>query len=300
DRENYGKFILTGSSQFAFIKNITETLAGRIGMLTLLPFQKQEIPRSLQGKQALSGSYPELINRNYKNTREWYASYLRNYLERDVRSLANIVNMRDFQRLISLLAARTSQPLNLSTLAKEIGVSVKTVQNWISVLQASYIVFLLPSYHRNLGKRIVKRPKLYFYDTGLVCYLTGIRDIEMLEKGPLQGEIFETYVVSEITKAVFHNDKDAALYYFRDNLGLEVDLIIEDKAHKRVDFVEIKNSHTPRPQMAKPLKSFLEGRQKQSVRAYGFVLYKGKSSGKIYKNVNYLNYNQFLENFTYR
>ncbi|MFC1808275.1 ATP-binding protein [Candidatus Omnitrophota bacterium] len=300
DRENYGKFILTGSSQFEFLKNITETLAGRIGMLTLLPFQSQEIPKKLQGRQILSGSYPELINRNYKGAREWYASYLRNYLERDVRSLANIGNMRDFQRLISLLAARTSQPLNLSTLAKEIGISVKTVQSWISVLQASYIIFLLPSYHHNLGKRIIKRPKLYFYDTGLVSYLTGIRDIEMLEKGPLQGEIFETYIVSEITKAVFHNDKDVLLYYFRDNLGLEVDLIIEDKTHKRVDFIEIKNSHTLRPPMAKPLKSLIGRKRSQVQQIHGSILYKGKSSGKIYENINYLNFKQFLENFVSR
>ncbi|MFC1631947.1 ATP-binding protein [Candidatus Omnitrophota bacterium] len=297
DRENYGKFILTGSSQFTFLKDITETLAGRIGMLTLLPFQKQEIPNRLHGKQMLSGSYPELINRDYKSTREWYAAYLRNYLERDVRSLANIGNMRDFQRLISLLAIRTAQPLNLSTLAKEIGISVKTVQSWISVLQASYVVFLLPAYHRNLGKRIVKRPKLYFYDTGLACYLTGIRDIEMLEKGPLQGEIFETYIVSEIAKAVAHNDKDSALFYFRDNLGLEADLIIEDRAHKKVNFLEIKNSHTAHPRMAKPLQSLLERKQRQWGVVSGSVVYRGKSSGKVFKNINYINFNQFLEKF---
>jgi len=203
DRNNYGKFLLTGSSQFAFTKNITETLAGRIGMLALLPFQKQEIPQKQQHNQILLGGYPELVNRNYKNTKEWYSAYLSNYLERDVRSLSNIGNMRDFQRLISLLASRTAQELNMSKLAREIGVNIKTIQNWISVLQASYIIFLLPPYHRNLGKRIVKRPKLYFYDTGLLCYLAGIRNIEILEKGPLQGEIFETYIVSEIMKSVF-------------------------------------------------------------------------------------------------
>lgn len=296
-RDDYGKFIMTGSCQFTFVKKITETLAGRIGMLTLLPFQKQEIPKNLQELQILAGSYPELITRGYTNIREWYASYLRNYLERDVRSLANIGNLQDFQRLISLLAARTAQELNVSTLSREIGISVRTIQNWISVLQASYIIFLIPSYHRNLGKRIVKRPKLYFYDTGLVCYLTGIRDMEMLEKGPLQGEIFETYVISEMVKAIMHKDKDTALYYFRDNLGLEVDLIIEDRAHKKISFLEIKNSQTAHPRMAQPLRLLMEKEQNRLMEVDGFILYRGKTSNRIFENITYINYDTFLNRF---
>ena len=297
DRGNYGKFILTGSSQFSFIKNITETLAGRIGMLALLPFQRAEVPKKLQNKQILLGSYPELVGRNYKNAREWYAAYLRNYLERDVRSLANIGNIRDFQRLISLLATRTAQELNMSQLSRIIGVSVKTIQNWISILEASYIIFLLQPYHNNLGKRIVKRPKLYFYDTGLVCYLTGIRTAEVLKKGPLQGEIFETYVISEITKTIMHRDEDIALYYFRDNLGLEADLIIENRTKNNICFVEIKNSRTMRTRMAQSLKALIGKRADRFSRTNGYILYKGKETGTIFKSIQYKNYADSLDTF---
>lgn len=293
DRNNYGKFILTGSSQFAFIKSITETLAGRIGALTLLPFQRSEVPQKLRAKQILFGGYPELATGNYNKSRQWYSAYLRNYLERDVRSLANIGNMRDFQRLIFLLASRTAQELNFSRFARDIGVSVKTIQKWISVLAASYVIFLLPPYYKNLGKRITKRPKLYFYDTGLVCYLTGIRDSETLAKGPMQGEIFETYVISEVVKSICHNDRDAVLYYFRDNLGLEVDLIIEDNSKKTVSFIEIKNSQTIRPQMAKSILSFMKRRSPHR-KLQGYLVYRGKEKLKMFDKITCLNYADFL------
>ena len=144
DRQYYGKYILTGSSQFAFIREITESLAGRSGMLSLLPFQIQEIPEKLQPLQILKGSYPEPVVREYEGSSEWYGAYIRNYIERDVRSLYNIGNLRDFQRLVMLLAARTSQELNMSVLANELGVTVATIRKWISVLEASYIIFFLP------------------------------------------------------------------------------------------------------------------------------------------------------------
>ena len=297
DRGNYGKFILTGSSQFSFIKSITETLAGRIGMLSLLPFQRQEIPLSLRKKQILFGSYPELLIRNYRNVRQWYGAYLQNYLERDVRSLSNIGNIRDFQRLISLLAARTAQELNLSSLSRELGINVKTVQNWISILEASYVVFLIAPYHNNLGKRIVKRPKIYFYDTGLICYLTGIRDFELLDKGPLQGEIFENYVVAEILKAKFNYDRDLSIYYFRDNLGSEVDLIIDDKEKKNITYLEIKKSQTFKIKMAQQIKKLIEKEKKYNKTVKGIVLYDGKQSGEVFNGIGYMNYSNFLEKF---
>ena len=198
NRDVKGKYILTGSNRFEIHKNITESLAGRIGMMSLLPMQYTEIPVDLRSQFILNGSYPELIVNKYKYVREYYASYVENYIERDVRNIINIVNLRDFQRLIFLLAARVSQELNMNSLSKEIGVSVKTIQGWISILEASYIIFLLPSYHKNLGKRIIKRPKLYFYDPGIVCYLTGIRDMETLNQGPLGGSLFENMIVSEM------------------------------------------------------------------------------------------------------
>ena len=228
DRHKYGKFILTGSSQFKLVTQITETLAGRIGSLSLLPFHMYEIPKRWRRQQILKGSYPELIHLKYQNTLRWYSAYVSLYIERDVRNIANVGNLRDFQRLIKLLSARVSQELNFSSLAKEIGVTVRTVQNWISILEASYIIFLLPSYHKNLGKRLVKRPKIYFYDTGLVCYFTGIETEDVLRKGPLDGPIFENYIVAEIQKWILHHGLNDQLYYFRTNLGIEVDLIIEN------------------------------------------------------------------------
>src|SRR3989338_1977209 len=143
DRHNYGKFILTGSSQFSLIRQITETLAGRIGALSLLPFHMNELPQQWRKEQMLKGSYPELVHLKYTNTTQWYGAYVNHYIERDVRSIANVGNLSDFQRLIKLLAARVSQELNVSSLANDIGVTVRTIQNWISILEASYIIFLI-------------------------------------------------------------------------------------------------------------------------------------------------------------
>ncbi|MFH1428521.1 MAG: ATP-binding protein [Candidatus Margulisiibacteriota bacterium] len=296
NRQNYGNFILTGSSQFSMIKQITETLAGRIGMLNLLPFQLKETPDKQKNDQILLGSYPELICRNYSGSAEWYAAYIRNYLERDVRNLANIGNLRDFQRLISLLAARTSQELNMSSLSKELGISVKTVQSWISILEASYIIFLVPSYHKNLGKRIVKRPKVYFYDTGLVCYLTGIRSIEMLDKGPLAGPIFENFVTADVKKRIAHLQEDAALFYFRDNLGLEVDLIIENYTKNNISLFEIKKTHTIRPKMFDAIKSLsqkIQADPTETKTVENAIIYSGKSQNYS-DSSQCINYREFL------
>jgi predicted AAA+ superfamily ATPase len=298
DRGAYGKYILTGSSQFSFIKNISESLAGRIGMLSLLPFEYVEIPEHLRNNQIVFGSYPELIVRDYKGYREWYASYTSNYVERDVRSLYNIGNLRDFQRFVFLLAANTSQELNMNKYANDIGVTVKTVKAWISVLEASYIVFLLTPYYKNLGKRIVKRPKLYFFDTGLLCYLTGIDNETILNKGPMAGPIFENYVISEIHKSIAHHNVKCELYYFRDNLGIEVDLIMENNEDKTLNFIEIKNNHTPKIRMADPLKKLLELEKDSKhilpFKLKGSLVYKGEGKTEFAENISAYNYKEFL------
>ena len=299
DRENKGKFILTGSSQFSFVKYITESLAGRIGLLSLLPFQRKEIISTLQSKHILCGGYPELISRKYANIREWYAAYVNNYIERDVRSLHNIGNLRDFQRLINLLAMQVSQELNFSAFANKLGVNVKTIQSWISILEASYIIFLLPSYHKNLGKRIVKRSKIYFYDTGLVCYLTGIRTQEMLTKGVMDGAIFENYVIAEVKKIIAHKNLDMQMFYFRSNSGIESDLILEDKAQGRINFIEIKSGQTARPLMIKSLETLIsiEKTSKHIVPVIveGTLVYKGKGRQFLSKNIKVQNFSDFLE-----
>ncbi|MEW5813911.1 MAG: ATP-binding protein [Spirochaetota bacterium] len=299
DRQNYGKFIVTGSSQFSLIREITETLAGRIGLLSLLPFQCNEIPERLRDLQILKGSYPELVTRNFNDVSEWYAAYIVNYIERDVRSLYNIGNLRDFQRLIMLLAARTAQELNVSAFANEVGVTVKTIQRWISILEASYIIYLLPPYYKNLGKRITKRPKLYFFDTGLVCFLTGLRDAEVLERGPLVGPVFENYIVSEIYKKILHKGADVKLYYFRDNLGVEADLIMEDRERREIRFIEVKTTSTAKIKMIEPLEKLIQyeniSGQILPVKVTGYLVFKGVAEDAFKNNIFIKNYKAFLE-----
>ena len=290
DRHNYGKFILTGSSQFSLIKTITETLAGRIGVLSLLPFQMDELPEQYRHLQILKGSYPELMHLGYKNTKEWYGSYIANYIERDVRNFSNIGNLNDFQRFIRLLAARVAQELNISSLSKEMGITVKTLQNWISILEASYIIFLLPSYHKNLGKRIVKRPKLYFYDTGLICYFTAITKEEVLRNGPLDGAIFENFIVAELKKIIVHTGQLSQMYYFRSNLGLEVDLILENLEENKIKLLEIKSTETVRIEMFKNLLKVSDLIKSKNINNY--LIFRGKTEINYKENCNCLNFNQ--------
>lgn len=299
NRSDYGRYILTGSSQFTLLKSITESLAGRIGLLSLLPFQRSELPDVFVSRHILYGGYPELIARDYASVREWYGSYITNYVERDVRTLHNVGNLREFHRLIILLAGRVSCELNMSELAKEIGVTVKTIQSWLSILEASYIIFFLTPFYSNFGKRIVKRPKVYFYDTGIVCYLTGIQNQDILWKGPSSGQIFENYIVAEIKKNFMHIAANAELFYFRDNLGLECDLIIENKNERILRFVEIKSSQTPRREMVKSLQSLFSNKKMAKFFSLydvvGLLIYRGLEEGSFSDNINFKNYSAFLK-----
>jgi uncharacterized protein len=286
DREReYGRFLLTGSSQFGVVRGIVESLAGRCGFLSLLPFQADEVPSVSLPDLLLYGGYPEIVSRRNAGAREWFSAYVANYVERDVRMIRDIGNLRDFQNVMRLLAARSAQELNSSSISRELGVSVKTVQAWISVLEASYVVFLLPPFHRNLGKRIVKRPKLYFWDTGLACHLAGVRSREALEEGPMAGALFENFAVAETYKGILHGDRDSSLFYFRTNAGLEADLVLEDRAARRVDFIEVKRSETFRPSMLENLRVLLSAAGEQTggrgFRCRGKVVYGGKERLKL-------------------
>lgn len=269
DRENAGKFVLTGSSQLSFSKEVVESLAGRIGLLTLLPYEYGEMPNNLRIQSLYSGSYPELVDKKYKLFDDWYASYIETYIEKDLRSLANVGDLRDFQKLIQLLAANTAQILNISSFSNDLGVDVKTVKRWISILEASYIIFLLPPYYKNLGKRLVKSPKIYFYDVGLVAHLCGISNQKIYENGPMHGALFENYVVAECLKKVLHRKMHSKLYYFRTSHGVEVDLIIDHRQNK--ELFEIKTSESFHPKMIKAMESFIDPSDK------GYLLYKGKT-----------------------
>lgn len=267
DRQNYGKFVVTGSSQFTLVQNISESLAGRIGLLSLFPLQFSELPSSAQSAAIYKGSYPELVLRNYTLSSEWYSSYLDTYVNKDVRSLANIGDLRDFRRFLAFLAANIAQILNLSSCAKELGVSVPTLKRWLSVLEASYIIFLLPAYFNNLGKRIVKSPKLYFCDTGLAAYLVGIETEEAYSQGPMAGSFFENYIVSEVMKRETHHKTHAELFYLRTSNDVEIDLIIDRKRYK--EFIEIKKTSTFKVTMIKPIKQILQENDK------GYLIYTG-------------------------
>ncbi len=285
DRQKKGKFVLTGSSQFSFINKIQESLAGRVGLLSLLPFQFNEMPPNEKTKAQYQGSYPELVLDHYHFAYDWYSAYFDTYLNKDISAVMQIGDRRDFRRLVKLLAARAAEQLNLSSLAKEVGVSVPTIKRWVSVLEACYVVFLLPPFYENYGKRIVKAPKLYFYDNGLLAYLLGVKDPELLKSGPLTGNIFENYIVSEIKKRELHQVTHNEIYYLRTSSGEEVDVIIDQGQTKQ--WIEIKHSSTPKNSMVKPMQNFIGENDS------GYLVYNGEAF-KFTPQINAINYKDYL------
>ena len=271
-RDRTGQYILTGSQNLLLMQQVTESLAGRTAILKLLPLTRREIQHNLttplpwEGElrppktsmagvtlwnQALRGYYPELIRSPERDARMWQAGYVQTYLERDLRNLRAIGDLTLFQTFLRALATRSAQILNMSALSRDVGIAVNTVRDWISILEASFQIFLLRPYYANIGKRLVKSPKVYFMDTGLLCYLVGLRDAEHAEAGPMGGAIFENLVVAEILKLFHQRGEEPALYYWRTAAGTEVDLIIETQG--KLFPVEIKKSGTPRPDMAKEI-----------------------------------------------
>lgn len=241
-----GKFILTGSQQFGLLAGVSQSLAGRVGMTTLLPFSLSELPAAVQSSLSLDtliikGFYPPLHVREI-SPGDWFSSYIATYIERDIRQLLRVQDLSLFQRFVRLCAGRNGQLLNLNTLAGETGISHKTASSWLSVLESSYIVHLLPPYYRNFGKRLVKTPKLYFFDQGLACWLLGIRSSELLALHPMRGAIFESFIISEFLKSRYNQGLPADLYFWRDNNGLETDIVFESGT--KLQPVEIKSGQT--------------------------------------------------------
>jgi predicted AAA+ superfamily ATPase len=225
------RFVLTGSANFALLQSIGQSLAGRTALLNLLPLSLKEVRRFPASPTELfdvlwRGSYPALFDRGL-DPGEWYASYVGSYVERDVRMVLAIGDLVAFQTFVRLCAGRVGQLVNLSALGADAGVTHATARAWLSVLEAGYLLWRLPPLHSNLGKRLVKAPKLHFLDTGLVCYLLGIRSPAQLREHPLRGAIFETWVASEILKARVHRALPPSLTFFRDRAGAEVDLVLE-------------------------------------------------------------------------
>ena len=228
-----GRWILTGSQNFSLMASTSQSLAGRAAVLHLLPLSRNEVvrfksyPKTLN-EALLTGGYPRILNQGLKPS-DWLASYVAAYLERDVRTLANIGDLTTFQRFTQLCAGRIGQLLNISSLASDCGVSSPTAKAWLSILEASFIAFRLPSYHGNISKRLIKMPKLHFYDSALACWLLGIREVKQLEVHPLRGAIFESWTVSEIIKSRFNHGEANGVYFFRDKAGLESDALVSGK-----------------------------------------------------------------------
>ena len=234
ERKVMGDFILTGSAQFDLIAGVTQSLAGRVGRVALLPLSVREmrqggvLPKALD-EMLLKGSYPALYDRDLAPG-DWFSNYVATYLERDVRQLVAIRDLTQFQRFIRMCAARSGQMLNLTALGADCGISAVTAREWISVLEASYLVVRLMPHHKNFGKRLVKTPKLYFLDVGLMAWLLGIRDAQSLSTHASRGALFETWVVSENFKLKYNAGEPADLYFWRDSLGHEVDMVEETAA----------------------------------------------------------------------
>lgn len=244
-----GRFVLTGSQQFGLLAGVTQSLAGRVGLTRLLPMALAELPTAavdglgLDGLM-LRGQYPALHAQSVA-PEDWFASYVATYVERDVRQALNVQDLSTFQRFLRLCAGRSGQLLNLSALAGEAGIAQSTARAWMSVLEASDLVYLLPPYHRNFGKRLVKSPKLYLVDVGLACWLLGIRSVDVLGLHPLRGALFETWVLGEFLKTRLNAGQPPDLYFWRDNNGLEADLVFEVAG--RLQTVEIKSGRTVTP-----------------------------------------------------
>ena len=241
-----GRYILTGSQQFGLMSGITQSLAGRTAFVELLPFSLAELARA--GKvptsadaMLLAGCYPPLYDREVPPS-AWFGAYVTAYIERDVRQMLKIQELETFQRFVRLCAGRTGQLLNLSSLAIECGITHNTAKAWISVLEASYLVFLLRPHHTNFNKRLVKMPKLYFYDVGLVSWLLGIRTTEHMNPHPLRGALFENFVIAELIKSRLNKGERPQIYFWRDSNGNEVDIIIEQGG--RLMPIEIKSGKT--------------------------------------------------------
>jgi predicted AAA+ superfamily ATPase len=226
-----GRWILTGSQNLAVMQSTSQSLAGRAAVLHLLPLSRREVtkfpnhPRTLD-ETLLCGGYPRIFDQNLRPA-DWLSSYVATYLERDVRTLTHIGDLVTFQRFVELCAGRTGQLLNISSLAGDCGISPPTAKTWFSVLEASFIAFRLPSYHGNVSKRLIKMPKLHFYDSGLACWLLGIREASQLSTHPLRGAIFESWAVSEIVKQRLANGESNGIHFFRDKAGLEADVLVQ-------------------------------------------------------------------------
>jgi hypothetical protein len=287
-RRERGQYVLTGSQNLLLLQSVAESLAGRAAVLRLLPLSYHEIigrpgqalpwevgpqahPQTPLSRKELwasflRGGYPELVANPKRDVALWHASYTQTYLERDVRSLRQIGDLTQFQSFLRALAARNAQLLNLTELSRDLGLSVNTVKAWLSVLEATYQIIILRPYFANAGKRLVKSPKIYFTDVGMLCYLAGLRSAEHAAAGPMGGAILETVVVTEIFKRYWHQGLEPQVYFWRTASGTEVDVVVQSE--DELIPIEVKLSATPNPVMARGIEAFRRDFPRQATKGY--------------------------------
>lgn len=250
-----GQFILSGSQNFLLSQQISQSLAGRTYIFHLLPLSLEELkPTSYYSENKLNhifkGGYPRLFKNNI-HPKDFYPSYIQTYIERDLRQIANVHDLNTFRQFIKICAGRTGQLINTNAIGNQLGINHKTVKSWLSILEASFIIFTLKPWYKNFNKRIIKSSKLYFYDTGLACSLLGINTASEIDIHFAKGALFENFIISEVLKNNYNSNTIKDLYFWRDNTGHEIDLIIEETNHAK--FVEIKSSQTINPSFFKGL-----------------------------------------------
>ncbi|MGD0466096.1 MAG: ATP-binding protein [Gammaproteobacteria bacterium] len=290
-----GQFILTGSQNFLLLEKITQSLAGRVALLKLLPLDLNELQKadfaleSIQLEKLLfKGFYPKIHASNLSST-IWYSNYIQTYLERDVRTIKNIHDLSQFQLFLKMCAHRAGQLLNLSELGNECGINHNTVQGWLSILEASFIVYRLCPYYVNFNKRLTKMPKLYFYDTGLLCNLLNIQEASQISVHSYKGMIFENFVITDLIKQQLHNNTIIPFYFWRDKLGNEIDCVIEK--FNDLILIEIKSGKTIANDFFKGLRYWDKISDQKNYRKY--LVYGGKENQKR-EIVNIIGWNNIV------
>lgn len=285
-----GQYILSGSQNFHLLKHITQSLAGRVALFRLLPLDTQELEQAKKLPAnyldaCIRGGYPAIYHRNLDPT-DFYANYIRTYIEKDVTELVNIHDINSFRTFLGLCAGRAGQLLNLTSLANDCNISQPTAKAWLSVLESSYLVFLLYPYHENFNKRLVKTPKLYFYDVGLLTHLLQIREPGELAINRLKGNIFENFVIANFQKFNENRYRHLSYYFWQDHNGLEIDLLL--KTANTVDVYEVKSTQTLSGALFKNLQHFIELVEPQTVRPY---LVYGGDQALVRSNVQVIPWN---------
>ena len=291
-----GKYILTGSSQFHLMQNISQSLAGRTAILKLLPLTMSEAVQFNQkytlDEWLVRGFYPRVYDEALDPIKA-YRNYYETYIQRDVRQLINIKDLRLFERFIRLCAGRIGQLFNASHLADETGVSVPTIKSWISILEASYIVFFLEPYYANIKKRLIRSPKIYFYDTGFSSYLLNIETSEQMSRDPLRGSLFENLIILELIKSRYNKGLDHNLFFYRDSHQNEIDLLF--KQGSRFNCIEIKSGKTFHPGFVKGLEYFHKNFPEKILQSFCIFSGDNEHSFHSHKIINYKNAKKTIE-----